>query len=169
MQDIKDIPRIKILDVYYYHLTLDDGDEMYITDHGFRYWQNLLPENFWKDKDWFLKHSVRQQGSSNVYKISTKAIEEESIDIVMKWNRMGEDIPGATFEGDALTDARFLSPFEEFQILQELRKSVQYENYMVELQLPLAIYVPTGASDPVELGRRKYLMDFILRKKLISY
>ncbi len=54
--------------------------------------------------------------------IRAKPIDENPLDIVLKWNRMGVDVPGETFdEMSTMGNARFLSPFEEFQILQELK------------------------------------------------
>jgi hypothetical protein len=164
MRDIETYPKEKILDVNYRHLTFDDGDEMFITDQGLAVWQNLLPENFWKDKAWFLAHSEKQPGSGSIYKITTKPAAGEYLDIIMKWNRMGEDIPGQTDETGFLTDARFLSPFEEFQFLQELKEGLQYAHMKLELQSPLAIYVPSSKEDYTRLGRRKYLMDFIRKR-----
>jgi len=99
---------------------------MYLTEQGVAVWQHLLPHNFWTDKEWFQTHSERQMGSGNVYKIRTKPIDGNPLDIVLKWNRMGADVPGETFdEMSTMDNARFLSPFEEFQILQELKASLQ--------------------------------------------
>jgi hypothetical protein len=156
---------VKILDIPYRHLIFDSGDEMYITDEGLAVWQNLLPENFWTDKDWFQAHSERQRGSGNVYKIRTKPIGKNQLDIVLKWNRMGVDVPGETFdEVSNLENARFLSPFEEFHLLQELKDGLQYTPGMFELQVPLAIYVPATKEDSITLGRRQYLMSFIQKQ-----
>jgi len=165
---IHDIPAShieKILDISYRHLTFENGDEMYITEQGSAIWQSLLPENFWTDKDWFRTHSERQSGSGSVYKIKTKPVDGNSVNIIMKWNRMGMDIPGET-GGDMsdLVNARFLSPFEEFQLLQELKEGLQYSPFKFELQAPLAIYVPATRENYARLGRRKYLMDFIQKQ-----
>jgi hypothetical protein len=157
-------PPEKILDVTYRHLMFEDGDEMYITDQGLGVCQHLFPDSFWKDSAWFSAHSERQHGSGCVYKIATKPVAGESLDIVMKWNRMGADIPGETDETGDLTNARFLSPFEEFQFLQELKEGLQYSHMKLELQAALAIYVPSGREDSARRGRRKYLMDFIRKR-----
>jgi hypothetical protein len=87
------------------------------------------------------------------------------LDIVLKWNRMGTDVPGETFdEKSKLENARFLSPFEEFQLLQELKAGLRYTPGVFELQIPMAIYVPAMKEDSVSLGRRDYLMSFIQKK-----
>ena len=93
IQDIEAYPLEKILDVTYRHLTFDDGDEMYITDQGLAGWQNLLPENFWKDKAWFLAHSEKQPGSGSVYKITTKPVVGERLDCLIIFCRKNGAMP----------------------------------------------------------------------------
>jgi hypothetical protein len=74
------------------------------------------PHNFWTDKDWFQTHSERQTGSGNVYKIRTKPIDENPLDIVLKWNRMGVDVPGETFdEMSTMGNARFSVRLKNFR------------------------------------------------------
>jgi hypothetical protein len=163
--DIKTTKNVRILDIPYRHLIYNSGDEMYITNQGLAVWHNLLPENFWTDKDWFQTNSERQRGSGNVYKIRTKPVGNTQLDIVLKWNRMGVDVPGETFdEKNNLENARFLSPFEEFHLLQELKESLQNTPGIFELQVPLAIYVPVTSEDSIKLGRREYLMSFIQKQ-----
>jgi len=165
IHNIKTTKNVNILDLSYRHLIFDSGDEIYLTDHGLAVWQNLLPENFWTDKDWFQANSERQRGSGDVYKIRTKPIGMRQLDIVLKWNRMGTDVPGETYdEKSKLENARFLSPFEEFQLLQELKAGLRYTPGVFDLQVPMAIYVPATKEDSVSLGRRDYLMSFIQKK-----
>jgi len=165
MHDIKSTKNVKILDIPYRHLIFNSGDEMYITEQGLDVWQFLMPDNFWTDKDWFQTNSERQRGSGNVYKIRTKPIETDQLDVILKWNRMGTDVPGETFdEKSNLENARFLSPFEEFHLLKELKESLQHSPGMFDLQVPLAIYVPVTKEDLITLGRRQYLMSFIQKQ-----
>ena len=171
MHSIKSTKEVKILDIPYRHLIFKSGDEMYITEQGLAVWQHLLPNNFWTDKDWFQANSERQRGSGNVYKIRTKPVELRQLDIVLKWNRMGTDVPGETFdEKSNLENARFLSPFEEFHLLQELKEGLRNTPGTFDLQIPLAIFVPFTKEDSVTLGRREYLMSFIQKQhKKASY
>jgi hypothetical protein len=150
-----------VLGLNYYHISFTDGDELYLTDRGYNLKQNLMPENYFTDKEWFVKNSQKQHGSSTVYKIKTKTVSGQSLNIVMKWNRMGIDLPGVPDEISSLDNARFLSPFEEFSILREFRESLHDPHSAIELQIPLAIFVPSTKSDSSDLGRRKYLMDSI--------
>ena len=163
--DIQTTKTVKILDITYRHLMFDTGDELYITNQGLAVWQHLLPENYWTDKDWLRTYGEQLMGTSSPYKITTKPVDGNSLDIVLKWNRMGIDLPGATpDEISTLDNVRFLSPFEEFQLLQELKESLQYTPGAFALQTPLAIYVPATREDYIRLGRRQSLMASIRKQ-----
>ena len=132
----------KILDVEYAHMKLQSEDDLYITKYGLPFLENLKPENFWTDKQWFNENSIRLSGTSCTYKIKTKSINEKQIDIVIKWNRMGQDIPGED-ESEKFYNAEFNSPFEEFSLVTELRKTKYESPGRIITQKPLAIYVPS--------------------------
>ena len=71
-------PRITILDVEYLHLQLYDGSDLYITEYGRPFIRQLLPENYWSDREWFAGHNVKLCGTGSLYKITTKEIVEQS-------------------------------------------------------------------------------------------
>ncbi|MFO7902978.1 MAG: hypothetical protein R6U98_09975, partial [Pirellulaceae bacterium] len=89
-------PLITILGVKYLHLRLQDGTDLYVTEHGLPFTKCLLPENHWNDRAWMKEHGVRLPGTSALFHVRTKEIDNRSADIVIKWNRMGQDIPGET-------------------------------------------------------------------------
>ena len=149
-------PWITVFGVRYLHLQLADGSDLYITEHGRPFSRHLLPENYWSDKDWFAKNSIRLRGTSAVYRISTKKVAGFSKDIVLKWNRMGQDIPGET-QALELASAKFNSPFEEFSLVTELRHALDETADRVHTHKPLAIYVPRKYVDARRLGRKDYL------------
>jgi hypothetical protein len=151
----------KVLGVEYAHLTLETG-ELYVTSDGLPYLPLLDPSNYWLDRAWFEGHSMRLSGTSSIYKIRTKEFEGKSRDIVMKWNRMGQDIPGAE-ELDILEGAEFNSPFEEFSLLFELRRKLYGSGRRVVVQKPLAIFVASGSVDLWQSGRKEYKMQSKLR------
>jgi len=156
-------PRITVLGVDYLHLQLEDGSDLYVTEYGLPFARHLLPENHWADKDWFAAHSVKLPGTSALYKITTKEVAGISKDIVLKWNRMGQDIPGKT-EVSELAGAEFNSPFEEFSLVIELR-NVRYESPgEIYTHKPLAIYVPRKYVEAERLGRRQYRIEAIQKK-----
>jgi len=152
---------IKVLGVEYLHLPLETGD-LYVTADGLPFLKLLDPSNYWLDKSWFETHSQRLSGTSSIYKIRTKEVEGRSKDIIMKWNRMGQDIPGAE-ELDVLEGAAFNSPFEEFSLLMELRAQLYRTGHRVIVQKPLAIFVASGSVEMWQSGRKQHKMQQKLR------
>lgn len=147
---------VKILDVEYIHLVLDNGDDLYLTKHGLPFVELLKPDNYWSDETWFEKYGTRlSTGTSSVYKVRTKKVAGASMDLVIKWNRMGQDIPGG-HEVDDLIFAEFNSPFEEFSLVMEMRETLTGENDAMMVQKPLAIYVPNETSELWRLGRKEH-------------
>ncbi len=110
----------RILGIDYAHIKPASEDDLYVTIYGLPFIEQLMQENWWSDKDWFRKNSVRLSGSSSICRLRTKPIKNRSIDIVLKWNRMGQDIPGEELVENGY-EVEFNSPFEEFSLLMELR------------------------------------------------
>lgn len=156
-------PTIRVLGVDYLHLRLGDGSDLYVTDYGRPFIRYLLPENHWADRAWLKAHSVRLRGTSSLYRITTKPVDGLAKDIVLKWNRMGQDIPGETEAAD-LAGAEFNSPFEEFSLLIELRDSARTAAGRIRTHKPLAIYVPRKYVEAERLGRKQYRIAAIQRK-----
>lgn len=154
--------KTRVFGVDYYHLSLPGGDDLYVTEHGLPFAENMLPENFWTDKEWFKKHSEKLRGTSTLYKVTTKQINGKSKDIVIKWNRMGQDIPGS-FDMKEL-NIEFNSPFEEFSLVTELRNTRYESEGQIFTHRPLAIYVPVGHIELDRLGRKSYKMKAIISR-----
>ncbi|MBN2533286.1 MAG: hypothetical protein JXB88_10360 [Spirochaetales bacterium] len=144
----------KIFNIYYIHLKINK-DDLYITKYGFPFIENLKPENFLTDDEWYKQNSVRLSGTSCTYKVRTKKVNRRDLDIVIKWNRMGQDIPGAE-TSDEFHGAAFNSPFEEFSLVMELRKTKYESPGKIITQKPLAIYVPAERIELWQMGRRQY-------------
>jgi hypothetical protein len=159
---MNDMTGTRVLEVDYHHLSLSGGDDLYLTEYGLPFLGNLLPTNFWTDNDWFKGHSERLRGTSTVYKVTTKETQGKSKDIVVKWNRMGQDIPGS-FDVSEL-NVEFNSPFEEFALLAELRNAQTESGGYIFTHKPLAIYVSRRHVDLDRLGRRAYKMEDILAR-----
>jgi hypothetical protein len=147
---------VKILGVEYAQLRLTSGD-LYITAEGLPFLNLLYPQNYWLDKKWFRENSRRLSGTSSVYKIKTKKIDGRQKDIVLKWNRMGQDIPGAD-QLDVLEGAEFNSPFEEFALVKELKRKLAQTGRKVATQKPLAIFVSAENFDLNQTGRHEHKM-----------
>ncbi|MFC1704351.1 hypothetical protein ACFL1E_06195 [Candidatus Omnitrophota bacterium] len=149
----------KILDVEYAHIKLQNKDDLYITSQGLPFIEHLKPENFLTDEKWFQKNSKCLSGTSSVYKVRTKKVNGIHKDIVIKWNRMGQNIPGAD-DRDDLICAEFNSPFEEFSLVVELRNAVLGSPITITIQKPLAIYVPLEPVEIWQSGRKEYKMQY---------
>ncbi len=151
-------PRVRVLDVEYAHVQLPGGDDLYLTEFGLPLVEQLMPENYWTDKTWFRAHHQPLSGTSTLYRIATKPLAgRRGLDIVLKWNRMGQDVPGST-EADDLTTAEFNSPFEEFALTIEMRQTRFESPGALYTHKPLAIYVPAKRADLDRLGRREHRM-----------
>ena len=157
-------PLITVLGVKYLHLQMGDGTDLYVTEHGLPFIKCLLPENHWGDPAWRGSHRVRLLGTSSVYRVTTKEVDGRSIDVVIKWNRMGQDIPGETAAAGDLDGAAFNSPFMEFSLVLEMRNTRNESPGQLYTHRPLAIYVPRRFVEGERLGRKKYKMKEIQRR-----
>ena len=154
-------PLINVMGVKYLHLRMEDGSDLYVTEHGLPCTKCLMPENHWADEEWMEANSVRLPGTSALHRIRTKEVQGQAKDIVIKWNRMGQDIPGGTRSTD--TDAEFNSPFMEFSLLIELRNTRYESPGQLYTHKPLAIYVPRKYVEGSQLGRRRHRLEAIQR------
>jgi len=145
---------VTVLGVKFIHLRFLDGDELYVTAGGLPYLEMLVPDSLWTDKAYVQTHSERLRGTSTVYRIAPKN-SSCGKEVVLKWNRMGQDVPGET---QLLFPSAFNSPFEEFQLVLELRQTEMARTGEVLPHKPLAIYIPHELSQPWQLGRKEYLM-----------
>ena len=156
-------PLITVLGVKYLHLQMADGSDLYVTEHGQPFTKCLLPENHWCDEAWRKGHSVRLPGTSAVFRVTTKEVDGRSKEILIKWNRMGQDIPGGTAVADE-AGAEFNSPFMEFSLVLEMRNARHESPKQLYTHKPLAIYVPRKFFNGEQLGRQRHKMDAIRRR-----
>ncbi len=154
----------KIFGIYYLHLKCSNGDDLFITKYGLPFTQNLQPESFLTDKSWYQEHSSRLSGSGCTLRVRTKQIDGISKVIVLKWNRMGQEIPADDEESAEFEGAEFNSPFEEFSLVSELRDSKYESPGTIIAQKPLAIYVPSQRQELWRMGRKESLIQKKLAK-----
>jgi hypothetical protein len=144
---------VSLLGVDYFHLKTSDGGDLYLTRYGLPCWQNLLPEN-WYAPEWFEVKRERLEGTSTVYKVPTRTVNGATLNLVVKWSRVGEAVPMDTLTVNKFIQAEFNSPFEEFSLLMELRKGeVGPAGIRVRTQRPMAIYVPSERLQLWQTGR----------------
>ena len=157
----RDTDKVRVLGVEYAHIRLRNQEDLYLTKYGIPFLQNLMPENWFSDRPWFSRNAVRLAGSSTLFRVRTKPVMNRQIDLVLKWNRMGQDVPGGEDRDDFL-NWRFNSPFEEFALLMEMRDTKYESTGVIYTHRPLGIYVPGERKDLDRLGRREYRMLPIL-------
>ena len=156
LDEYPDIALTGFLNVEYVHLKTSDGGDLYVTRHGLPFINLLKPES-WYGRRWFKTHRERLPGTSTVYKVTTKKVNGKSIDLVVKWSRVGQDVPIETKIIEDVLKAEFNSPFEEISLVEELR-SRQYGDAGVTilLQKPVGIYVPPEKLQLWQTGRSKH-------------
>jgi hypothetical protein len=147
---------VDLLDVSYAHLKTSDDGDLYLTQFGQAFWEHLLPEN-WYAKEWFEANRERLIGTSTVYRVPTRRIRGRELNLVVKWSRVGEDVPLDTLTVNKFISAEFNSPFEEFSLLMELRAGrTGPPGIRIKTQRPLAIYVPSKRLQLWQTGRSEY-------------
>ncbi len=150
---------VTIMGVPYVHLGFPNDDDLYLTEFGADCIGNIIPAQYTGDN--FRKHSRRLRGSSCVYQIHTEDTSGRRLDVVLKWNRMAQDVPGST--GLIGEQREFNSPFEEFQLVLELKEAAESSGFDFEVQKPLAIYVPSEKADVSDYGRARWIMERIIK------
>jgi hypothetical protein len=144
---------LSLLGVKYLRLKTDDGGDLYLTRFGQPFWQNLLPQN-WYAPEWFEANRERLEGTSTIYKVPTRCVNGRTLNLVVKWSRVGEQVPLDTLTINRFIHAEFNSPFEEFSLLMELRQGeTGPPGIHIRTQQPLAIYVPGERLQLWETGR----------------
>lgn len=156
----RDIPRIplgtmlvRVLGVNYVHARTEDGGELYLTAHGMPYQEHLKPEN-WYAPEWFIPRRQRLKGTSSIYKVPTREVGGRALDLVVKYSRVGQDVPLETKVIYEVINAEFNSPFEEFSLVEELRHSEHGPaDVNIQPMIPMAIYVPPERMQLWQTGR----------------
>lgn len=131
---------ISLIGVDYLRLKTGDGGDLYLTRLGLPFREQLAPEN-WYAADWFAARRTRLSGTSAIYKVPTKPVAGVSLNLVVRFSRVGEEVPLDTVTRNENTRAEFNSPFEEFALVMELRASRPGPTRpCIFTKRPLAIY-----------------------------
>jgi hypothetical protein len=150
---------MRLLGVDYVHVPTSDGGDLYLTRFGLPFLDHLQLEN-WRDDVWFEEKRERLTGTSVVYRIPTKEVNGRAIDLVVKYCRVGEDVPLDTMTFEKFSHAEFNSPYEEFSLVMELRERLG--PHRIRTHRPLAIYVPPERLELWQTGRSMHRIE---RKK----
>jgi hypothetical protein len=150
---------MRLLGVDYVHVRTTNGGDLYLTRFGLPFLEHLQLEN-WREDVWFREKRERLQGTSVVYKIPTKEVHGRALDLVVKYCRVGEDVPRDTFTFQQFSQVEFNSPYEEFSLVMELRE--RRAAGAIRTHRPLAIYVPPERLELWQTGRSMHRIE---RKK----
>lgn len=155
---------LNVLGVVYAHSKTTDGGDLYLTRFAEPYREHFEIEN-WYEKEWFDSHKVRLIGTSSVYRVPTREVDGRSLDLVVKNCRVGEDVPINTHTLQEFCDAEFNSPWEEFSHVMEMREN-RYgpRELKLNMQLPMAIYVPPERMQAWQSGRSRAKINRIAAK-----
>lgn len=155
---------INLLGVVYAHTKTSDGGDLYFTEHGLISSKLLRIEN-WYDKDWFKTHRERLTGTSSVFRVPTKEVDGQRLQLVVKNNRVGEDVPLDTHTLYEFINAEFNSPWEEFSLVMEMRDNeFGPKDINIKTQHPLAIYVPPERLQLWQTGRSRSKINKITQR-----
>jgi len=150
---------VHILGVDYVHTVTAEGGDLYLTEAGLSRAQHLQPEN-WFERQWFRTHREVLRGTGAVYVVPTRPVGGESLGLLVKFNRAGERVPVATMLVKELLDCDFNGPFEEFALVEELRRRGRgTPGRRIQTQVPLAIYVPPEKTQPSQSGKFQWRID----------
>ena len=144
---------INVLGVVYSVLKTSDGGDLYLTEYGIKHSEHMDPLN-WYEKNWFENNRRRLEGTSTVYYLPTKPINQQSIELVVKYSRVGEDVPLNTFTMSKFLASEFNSPWEEFSLVFEMREGkFGPKEKKIITQEPLGIYIPPDVMQLWQSGR----------------
>ncbi len=143
---------VALMGVTYARVPTADGGDLYLPVEALRFLDHLQPES-WYEPAWFEAHRVRLPGTSAVYAVPTKERAGASLDLVVKYSRVGQHVPLETKVVYEVLNAEFNSPFEEFALVEEVRRTLRDAGSPVRFQEPLAIYVPPERMQLWQSGR----------------
>lgn len=152
---------VRAFGVDYGHLRPPGEGDLYVTRYGWPFLAHLLPSS-WYHNQRYLRCGQRLPGASgNVYRVPIQPVAGRSIDTVVKFSRVAQDVNvmvPTTFPDDippeVIANARFNSPMEEFGLVMELRRGAfGPPGLRILTQRPLAIYAPPEEFPLWQLGR----------------
>ena len=153
--------RARVFGVDYALSPQPDGGELYISRTAWHWSGYLQPERWW-DRENLSVRGERLGGSTGtVYRTRSTPRGLPPRDLVVKFSRIAQDVP--LFIPDefldslprgAVADARFLSPFAEFGLIDQLRHNIlNHGPHRLRIKFPLAVYSPPEKYPLWQTGR----------------
>ncbi len=153
--------RREVYGVPYVQLEDTTGGRLWVTCHGWHLLQYLDPANWYFGGQYSRRGQRLSEGSGAVYRVSHPKPQGRSVDLVVKFSRMAQEVslqmasscPGNPSD-EVVETAAFNDPFQEFGLLEELRGSTFGPSQLrILTKRPLAIYSPARTYEPWQLGR----------------
>jgi hypothetical protein len=159
--DLSPAQTVRAFGVQYVHLSDPEGGELYLTEHGWPSAKKLLPAVWYRGGRFHREGERLTGGTGTVYRLKLSAPGEPRTELVIKFCRFAEYVP--LFMPSTLPDslpgyladlARFNSPFEEFGLIEDMRRG-QFgpRDLRILTKRPLAIYVTPNRHPLWQLGR----------------
>lgn len=155
--------RYNLFGVDYVRIVGKQGGELYVTSHGWGCMESILPGSWFVDGRFKKVGRALAGATGAVYRVPVVHRARGDFALVAKFSRAAQDISVTLVgRGDHLDaeerarieEAEFLSPFEEFGNLMQLRAAAKSE---IPTKQPLAIYSPATRYLDWQLGRKSYL------------
>jgi len=151
----------RIFGVDYARLLLNEGGELFVTRIGWKRLPALLPDRWFLNKRYVNEGFRLPGGTGNVFRLDAPTPTKPNLKLVVKIARSGQDVPlfvPGTFLDDISEEdvryARWNSPFEEFGLVNELRRGrFGPQDLRIRTKRPLAIYCPPREFKDWQLGR----------------
>ena len=145
------------------YVQLDDvsGGRLWVTRHGWRHLEQLDPAAWFFDRQYSRRGRQLSGGTGSVFRVPCRGPQDRAIDLVVKFSRMAQEIlldVSALLAGElaerAIEGAAVNDPFQEFELLEELRTSrFGPADLRILTKRPLAIYSPGKTFESWQLGR----------------
>lgn len=147
--------------VGYVKVTDSSGGDLYITQHGWPWAEYLLPDVWYRDGKYHHEGVRLTEGTGTVYRYRVSGKGDPRVELVVKFSRFAEHVPlfmpsilPDDLPGYIVESARFNSPFEEFGLIEDLRRGRYGDpDLRILTKRPLAIYCTPAHLPLWQLGR----------------
>ena len=158
---------VRAFGVTYGYVRPPEGGDLYVTRYGWPHLHALLPAQ-WYVGERYAAGARLPGGSGHVYRYASPRAGGGTLDLVVKFSRMAQDVPVVVdlappemVTPEMIAEARFNSPMEEFGLVEELRaRALAAAGDRILTQQPLAIYAPPATYEEWELGRSASSFSF---------
>ena len=171
---LPDEAQVQAFGVQYARVPDPLGGLLYVTQHGWPYIDYLLPDVWFLGGHYSHKGQRLSEGTGTVYRLRLTPKGMPRVELVVKISRFAEFVPlfmpstlPENLPGYLAEEAKFNSPFEEFGLIEEMRRG-HYgpPELRILTKRPLAIYCGPVRHKLWQLGRtqnRFHEYDLALR------